>query len=306
MTPAAPDAHALARLELRGRVLALFAGAVWSTGGIIVRLIEDADAWQILMWRSTAVWVSLLVVLALRDRAAMVFTFRAAGWRAVAGGFALSIAFAGFILALLHTTVANALFLISTAPFISTLLGLVLLGEVVRRATWVAMLFALLGVGVMVGEGLAIGQGFGNAMGLLAACGFSVYTVALRSGGSTDMMPAVFYAGAFGALWGTLAVLWLGEPLVPPPRDLALCVLAGTGVITLGMVVYVIGARHLSAGEAALLTMSEVVLGPVWVWIWVDEVPSAYTLVGGAILLAALAGNIVSGMRRRRPPVGVV
>ncbi|MDJ0893847.1 MAG: DMT family transporter [Alphaproteobacteria bacterium] len=295
----------VALTEMQGRALALLAGAIWSTGGILLRWMEEATSWQILLWRSVAVLASMLIVLAVRDRQRVLATFRAAGMRAVLGGLFLSIAFTGFILALIHTTVASALFLLSTMPFLAAVLGWLVLGERVRRATWFAMAFGLIGVGVMVGDGLALGQGFGNAMGLVAAMAFACYAVTLRSGQNRDMMPAVAWAGLFGTFWGVLAITLSGDGAWVSARDLGLCLLAGAGQITLGMVIYVIGTRVVTAGEAALLTMSEVVLGPIWVWLGVGEVPSQSTILGGAILLGALVGNILSGMRRRRPPIGV-
>ena len=85
----------VALTELQGRALALLAGAIWSTGGILLRWMEEATSWQILLWRSVAVLLSMLIVLGVRDRQRVLATFRAAGLRAVLGGLFLSIAFTG-------------------------------------------------------------------------------------------------------------------------------------------------------------------------------------------------------------------
>ena len=105
-----------------------------SIGGIGVRLVESADAWQILFYRSLALIATLLVVVSYRNRGGLLNTFRAAGPPAVVAGLSLSIAFCGFIFSLGYTTVANTLFVLAASPFLAAVLGLLVLGEAVRRA----------------------------------------------------------------------------------------------------------------------------------------------------------------------------
>ncbi len=80
----------------------------------------------------------------------------------------------------------------------------------------------------------------------------------------------------------------------------------GAVQIGAGLLVYTAGSRHLPAAELALLALTEVVLGPVWVWLGIGETPSLATLLGGAIVLGAIVGNALSGLRRWRPPIGAV
>ena len=171
-----PKEHA----HLKGISLVLLAGVFWSTAGIIVRLIESAHEWQIVFYRSLALVLTLLVVLVARNGRAIFSAFRKAGINAIVGGLCLGSGFACWIFSLTHTTVANALFLLSTAPFLTAILARIVIGERVARATWLAMTVALLGVAVMVGEGMVVGTLFGSVMGLTAALAFSGFTVALR------------------------------------------------------------------------------------------------------------------------------
>ena len=188
-------------------------------------------------------------------------------------GVFLSVAFVCFVTSMSRTTVANTLFLLSAAPLLAAFLGWLLLRESVRKTTWAAMVAAVFGVAIMVGDGLAQGDTLGDLLGLGAALSFALFTVTLRR---------------------------------KPGVDMLLCIALGVVQMGCGLMAYIIGARHLGAAESALLSMSEVVLGPLWVWWVFSEVPATLTLGGGAIVLAALVGNALSGLRRRRPPLGTV
>ena len=144
---------------------------------------------------------------------------------------------------------------------------------------------AMLGICLMVANGMALATFFGNLMGLTSAIGSAGFIVALRWGRRTDMLVAIFYAGLFAALAGML----LSDRLALGLHDIGFCLLYGAGSLALGLTLFTLGSPLLSAAELGLLSLMEVVLGPVWVWLSVGEVPAALTLVGGAIVLGAIA-----------------
>jgi drug/metabolite transporter (DMT)-like permease len=289
-----------------GYGLVLLAGTLWSFGGLIVRQIETANEWQIIFYRSCGVVGTLLILLAIRNRGAVLATFRAAGVIGIIAGLCIAGSFVSFIFSLTHTTVANALFLASSSPFMAAVLGRIILGERVRRPTWVAMVVAVLGIAIMMGQGTAVGDLFGNFMALTAALGFAGFTVALRWGRAVEMFPAVCLAGVFSLIVTGVMAIHGGHGLTISAHDLLLCLIYGSVVVACGLMMYTRGSRHLPAAELTVLSLTEVVLGPVWVWIGVGEVPSGMTLVGGAIVLASIAGLAMIGMRKRPPPIGVV
>jgi drug/metabolite transporter (DMT)-like permease len=291
---------------LRGRIMVLVAGAGMSLGGLFIRSIDAADEWQILFWRSLGIVAALLIFIALRSRGRVAAVFREAGAMAAVAGLCLATGFTFFVFSIVHTTVANTLFMLSAGPFIAAVLGRVILGEAVRRATWVAMAGAVTGIALMLGGGLATGDLFGNLMGLGAATAFAGFAVALRRGRGTDMMPATCLAGLFGAIAAGSVILVAGGGFVVSGKDLMLCLTYGSFAIGGSLIVFTLGSRFVPAAELALLSLTEVVLGPVWVWLAFSEIPSLPTLLGGAILLLAIAGQALSGIRRRPPPIGVV
>ena len=291
---------------LRGRVLVLLSGAGMSLGGLFIRSIQEANEWQILFWRSLGLIAALLVFIAFRNQGRVFRTFRAAGAKSVIAGLCLATGFTCYIFSITHTTVANTLFMLSAAPFITAALSRVLLGEDVTRGTWAAMLGAGVGIAIMVGEGLAAGDLFGNLMALAAAVGFAGFSIALRSGRAVDMMPATCLAGLFGAIGSAAIIIATGGGFEAPAMDIGLCVTYGVVAIGGSLIIFTMGSRLVSAAELTLLSLTEVVLGPIWVWLAFAETPSGLTLLGGAILLAAIAGRAATGIKRRRPPIGVV
>jgi drug/metabolite transporter, DME family len=289
----------------RGVVLVALAGVFWSIGGLLIRLIEAADAWQIVLFRALALALTLTVIVALRHPGRLVRAFRDAGWNGIAAGVLLSGGFIGFVLALHHTTVANATFMLGASPFLAALLGRLVLGETLRRATVLAMMAALAGILIMVGGGLVLGTIRGNLLALGASFSFAIFSVLLRRGREHDMLPCVAIAGAASALIALPVVLAgapsLADALLLSPRDLALCAVMGAVQVGGGLTVFTLGARHVPVAELTLLSLTELALAPIWVWLAIGEVPSGYTLIGGAIIVAAITAQALSGARRRRP-----
>ncbi len=303
--PGAERAAVVARSDpryLRGIVMVMLAGCFWSIAGILIRNIEAATDWQILFIRSSTLSLMLVCVLAARHRSRTIDEFRAVGWTGVVAGLCLGAGFIGFIFALNHTTIANAVFILSASPFVTAPLAWLVLGEKARGATWIAMVAAVVGVAVMVAGGIRAGALLGNMMALVAVVGFAGFAVSLRRGRQTDMLPAVCLAGVFAALAGAVMV----ESFVVSPRDLALCAAMGIVQLGVGLILFVNGSRFVPATELALLSLTEVILAPIIVWLGLGEVPGTFTLIGGAIVLAAVVGHALSGIRRKPPPIGAV
>ena len=288
-----------------GVVLVALAGVFWSTGGILIRWIEAADAWQIIFYRSLSLAAALLLIVGMRHRGRLIAAFAAAGRGGLLAGACLAGGFVGYVLALEHTSVANAVFMLGASPFFVAVLSYWALGERVRAATWLAMVIALSGIALMVAGGLIIGTIAGNLLALAASVSFAGFNVLLRRGRHADMMPCVVIAGVIAAAVAGVAVAveaGTSSGFVLGARDLGLCMAMGAGQVGLGLTLLTLGARHVPAVELALLAMTELVLAPLWVWLGVGEVPSVYTLVGGAIIMSAISFQALSGVRRRRLP----
>ncbi len=287
----------------QGVVFVLMSGACFSIMGLAIRYIEVADVWQILFYRSLSLTPLLFIVIALRTGNKPIAAILKAGPAGIIGGVALVVAFSGGIYSIQATTVANAMFLFASAPFFAALLGYIILRENVRKATWICMIFATAGIGFMVFEGISLGYLVGNLAAIGSALGFAVFTIALRWRKLNDTMPTVFIAGIFAFITSATICLIQETTFIIPVNDMGISLTLGIFQVGAGLTLYTIGSKTVPAAELTLLSMTEVILGPFWVWLVLGETAGLYTLIGGMILLGAIAGNALSGLRRKPTPI---
>ena len=286
-----------------GLLFVFAAGVLWSTVGLGIRMIEDAVVWQILLYRSISMSLFLYLVIRVRSGESPFVQIRRTGFPAVVAGLALVAAYSGGIYAIQNTSVANAMLLFATAPFMAAVLGWLILRERVRVATWIAIAIALCGIAIMVSDKSGEVAIFGSLAALGSALGFAVFTVALRWGRTGEMLPSVFLSGIFAFVITLGICQLLGLSLALSVRDGSVAMGMGVFQVGAGLILYTLGSRSLPAAELALLSLAEVLLGPIWVWLFLNETASTNTLIGGAVLLIAIVGNAVSGKRRKPPPI---
>jgi len=310
--------QSLARLDraVIGMGLVVLAGIIWSLQGVFLRLMNGADPWQILFMRGFGMAVTTFPVLILFGKGTVLSQMKLAGWRGVAAGVFVGMSGILFVIAVTHTTVANAVFMVGAGPFFAAFLGRVILGESVRKETWIAMILSLFGILLMVMDGLEAGRLAGSIYALFSTLCFAIYSVILRSARDVDMNPTAVYKGIFEIVCAGLviAMAWSwatsGEGDATSAyhfmslRDVWLSLAVGL-LLGLGVLVFTLGARSLTPAEMTMGSLTELVLSPIWVWLIVHERPDITTLIGGAIIVFAIILQAASGMRRARPPVVV-
>jgi drug/metabolite transporter (DMT)-like permease len=277
----------------RGTLLVACASICWSSGGLIVRLVSTTP-WTTALWRGLSASLFLTVLLWIARRRSIVAQWREGGRPVVVVATCMALASTCFILSLAHTSVADTLLLISLGPYVAGLLGWLLLGERVPARTWLFMSVALAGAVVMVSDSYARGALAGDLLAIVMATSFAVATVLIRRHPEIQMAPAAALATALTAV----VALPFAEPLTTAPRDLALLVFFGIGQFSGGFLMFMIGARLIPAAETALLGMLETVLGPIWVWLVLNERPGSGTMLGGALILGALLANTLIDLVR--------
>jgi drug/metabolite transporter (DMT)-like permease len=289
--PRAPQRDPALPAARRGALLVACAAVCFSSGGLIVRLVSTGP-WTTSFWRSLFASLSLALVLHLARRKSIVVQWREGGRPALAVAVCMALASTCFILSLARTSVADTLLLMSVGPYMTGLLGWMLLGERVPLRTWVSMGIAVAGAGVMVSDSYTRGTLSGNLLALVTASSFALAIVLIRRHPETQMAPAA----ALGMALTALVALPLADPIGTPPRDLALLAFFGAGQFAGGFLLFTAGARLIPAAESALIEMLETVLGPLWVWLVVNERPGATTLVGGGFILAALLADTLTDL----------
>tara|TARA_Y200000002_G_scaffold351019_1_gene328748 strand:+ start:169 stop:1149 length:981 start_codon:yes stop_codon:yes gene_type:complete len=286
-----------------GILFVFAAGVLWSTVGLGIRMIEDAVVWQILLYRSISMSLFLYIFIRIRSKESPFTQIRRTGFPSVVAGLSLVAAYSGGIYAIQNSSVASAMLLFATAPFMAAVLGWLVLKEPVRVATWGAILLALCGISIMVSNKTGDVALLGSLAALGSALGFAVFTVALRWGRTAEMLPSVFLSGLFAALITFAICLIQNVSLNLGLWDGSVAIGMGIFQVGAGLILYTLGSRSLPAAELALLSLAEVMLGPLWVWLFLNETATLNTLIGGAVLLVAIVGNAISGKRRKPPPI---
>jgi drug/metabolite transporter (DMT)-like permease len=266
----------------RGQIYVALAAVAWSTAGVLQRQLTLDTSTQV-FGRAVFAALALLAYVAVVERGGVARAFRSVGLAGVAVALCVATAAGSFISALNHTGVARVLFILAVSPVLAALLARVTLGEPISRRTAWTMALALAGVAVMLG---APGEGdvAGDALAFLAALAFAVMVVITRWRHDVSMAPATCLSQVI------LVIVFL--PFATPGEisgdDLGWLATLGIGQIGLGFALLTVGARLIPAAQVGLITLLEVVLGPLWVWLALDERPSTLTLVGGAIVIAAI------------------
>ena len=279
-----------------GVTLVIVGGLFLSTSGILLRNIEAADGWQILFYRGFAFSTTLFLLLLLRYRTGIGAAFQAIGRPGLLAALVLGLGSICYIYAILWTTVANAVFIIGSAPLATAFVGWLVLGEKTSRFGIVAMLVSLCGIGLMFADGLLEGRWLGNVAAFGVVASFVVFLMIIRGRRGVDMLPATCLSGV---VMGGVALLFV-DSLLLTPRDLAITITMGCLQFGVGFWCFTVASRYIMASEVALFSLSESILAPIWVWIGVGERPSLLTLAGSAVVLVSVSAYCVSGIRAER------
>lgn len=299
---------------------------LWSTAGVVSRHLQAAESFEVTFFRSLFNLVGLGVALTWM-RGASLWTELARAPRVVwMSGVCWAVMFTAFMVALTMTRVANVLVTMSISPLLTALFARVFLHHRLPPRTWIAIAVAGAGIAWMFGRNMQAADArslAGMAVAILVPLSTALnYTVLHHAGRAQgpgaadapgadgtatpgeepDMLSAVLIGAALSALV-TLPVAW---PFQATPHDLGL--LAGLGVFQLAIpcLLLVRLTRELASPEVALLGLLEVIFGVLWAWIGVGESPGSSALVGGALVVGALAFNELLSLRARgAAPAGV-
>jgi drug/metabolite transporter (DMT)-like permease len=261
---------------------------------VVTRHIERAEPMEQVFWRSFFAFAFVAGYL-LFTRRNPVDAARAAGLPGLFSAAMWAMMFTAFVIALSLTTTANALVVMSISPLLTVICARIVLSDPIPLRTWLAALAAMAGIAVMFSSSMER-HALGMLVALVIPVASALNVVALRKhSAQVDLIPSVMLGGVLSAL----IALPLALPISASAKDMAL--LAFLGVFQLGLpcMLLVMASRALYAPEIALLGLLEVVLGPLWAWLGAGETPATTTLIGGAIVLAALALNELSALRIR-------
>lgn len=270
--------------KIPGPLLILTGGFCLSWGGLILRSFESASIWQILFYRSIFfLWVLIAFILLTYGKKTFK-KIKEAGVPGLIGGIFLSTNFVAYMYSMMETTVANVVFIISTQTVFLPIVAYFFLKEKISPRGYVAIVLAMIGVTLMIGDSLGTGSLKGNLVALTIPINFSVLVLIIRKYPKVDMIPAIFYAGILSCLYG----LFLLEGMVISTKDIWLSFLLGVPQLAFGFIFITIGSRTTPAVMVGLLMLMESIFAPIWVWLFYNEIPPASVLIGGIIILSAV------------------
>ena len=271
----------------------ILAGMLWSMIGIGIRLIENANVWQILLYRSSSLVLFLFIVLLINTKKNPFVLIYQSKLPVFIAAFGLFIAYSGGIYAVQNTSVANAMLLFASAPLITSILGYYFLGEKVSLHTFLAILIAFLGIFVMFMDSFGNNSINGSIGGVISAFGFSIFTVSLRWGKQNNMLPSVFLSGLLAIFLTVIICKIQNHNLIIERYDAFYALFLGIFQVGIGLILYTVGSKTVPAAELTLLSLCEVLLAPIWVWIFLGEGATRLTFIGGFILLIAIIFNSI-------------
>ncbi len=276
-----------------GWTLVGLSAVAWSTAGFFTRLIEE-DVWTILFWRGFFGGLALALMVVVQSRGAVIKAYSGLGGMGLLLAVISGLGMIAFLSSLRLTTVADVYVIYATVPFITAGVAWLILRE---RTSWIilaASALALVGVVVTLSGASYGGSLLGQFIALLMTLTMALMTVILRWKRDIPVVPAL----GLSAWVAAFISFWFCDPFDVSASDLALLAVFGLTQSALGLLLFGMGSRLIPSAEATLITALDVPLAPLWVWLAFGEVPNPYTLLGGAIVLAAVSGHIVLEMRR--------
>ena len=270
--------------KIPGYILLLFGGFCLSWGGFIVRSFEQSTVWEILFLRSFFFLLALSVFLISIYKKNTLKVIKESGYPAVLGGFVMSFSFVAFVIAMTNTTVANVVFIISTQTMFLAIFGYFYLKEKVSLIGSSSIFLAMSGIVIMVGDSISTGSLFGNLVALAIPINFAIYVMIIRKNSKLDMVPAMFYSGIFSLLYG----YFLSESFDFTQNDIFMGFLLGVPQLALGFICITIGSRTTASATVGLLMLMETLCGPLWVWLFLNEIPPLSVFIGGVVIISAI------------------
>ena len=270
--------------KIPGYILCILGAFFLSWGGLLVREWDGSDIWQILFWRALFFTITLIIFLYSIYKNEAISIIKKSGFPGLLGGITMSIGFIAYIVSMTETSVANVLFIISTQTIWLAIFGYLFLKEKINLKTLLSILLAMTGIVVMISGSLSTGSLFGNLIALFIPINFAFLILLIRKFSKLDLVPALFY----GVIIIIILAFFMADTILVSKNNLLVAFLLGTFQHACGFICIVIGARSTPAVVVGLLMLVETLLGPFWVYIFLNEIPPMSVFVGGSIIVIAV------------------
>jgi|TARA_B110000881_G_C18552733_1_gene505051 DME family drug/metabolite transporter len=279
--------------KIPGYMLLLFGGFCLSWGGLIIRQFQEVGVWEILFLRSIFFLIALVFFLFITYKKNTFKIIKDSGFPAVIGGLFLSLSFVAYVFSITATSVANVVFIISTQTIFLAIFGYFILREKISLFGFFSIILAMIGISIMVGDSISSGSFIGNIVALAIPINFSILVMIIRKYPRLDMIPAILYSGILSCFYG----FFLSDSLNFSSHDIFMGFLLGVPQLAFGFICITIGSKTTKAVTVGILMLSETLCAPLWVWIFLNEIPPLSVFIGGFIIILAV---IIKGIDKNK------
>lgn len=258
----------------------VLASILWSTGGILIKLVD----WNPIAIAGSRSLISSIVVLLYLKKPKITWSMAQIG-----GALSYTATVMLFVAANKLTTAANAILLQFTAPIFVAILGLLILKEKIKSYDYIAILVVFGGMLLFFIDDVGRGSMLGNILAVISGFFLACVTIALRF--QKDGSPVET------TLLGNLLTFIVSIPFVakglPDIRSILAIIVLGVFQLGIAYILYALAVKHLKAIEAILITVIEPILNPIWVFLFAGEKPSLYAVLGGLVVIITVTARSI-------------
>ena len=269
--------------QKKGMLLA-FAGTMFITPDSLFIRLANVESWNLIFYRGFIPFIVVFIGLLIIYKTKLINELINNGWHGFAYACVFTITNIVFVISIENTNVANTLIMIALAPMLSAIISLIFLKENPDQKTWVAIIITTLSVIYIFYDALDAGDFLGNFLGLVCATGLAVGAVIIRSAKKISLVPSAM----LGKLMVALIALFFANQLKLEGYDLTIIPLMCIMCVAIPFVLITLAPRYITAAEVNLFFLLETILGPIWVWMVIQEQPSIETITGGFIIMVTI------------------
>jgi len=270
--------------QQKGSLLAFIAVMFITPDSLFIRL-SNIDTWGLVFYRGLIPFFTVLIGMLLIYKLNFFKLLVSSGYHGLIYIGTFSITNITFVVSIQNTNVANTLVMIATAPMLSAILGAIFLKEPPDRKTWISIIVTFFAIIYIFFDSIKLGNFYGDILGFITAIGLAVGAVTIRSAKSKNLVPAA----VIGKLFVATFALFFIESFALENNDIIVVPLMCVLCVAIPFVLVTIAPRFIPAAEVNLFFLLETIIGPIWVWLVINEQPTIETLQGGVVIISTIA-----------------
>ena len=270
--------------QQKGSLLAFVAVMFITPDSLFIRL-SNLDTWGLVFYRGIIPFFTVFFGMLLIYKLYFFMILFNSGFHGIIYIASFSITNITFVVSIQNTNVANTLVMIATAPMLSAILGAIFLKEPPDRKTFISIIITFIAIVYIFFDSLKVGNFYGDILGFVTALGLAVGAITIRSAKTKNLVPAA----VIGKLFVASFALFFIESFTLIDKDLLIVPLMCILCVAIPFVLVTIAPRFIPAAEVNLFFLLETIIGPLWVWVIINEQPSVETLQGGAVIITTIA-----------------